>query len=75
MFFSWCSICSKDLAKRTSLDKILKDMAYKITINPRYDGYQRGLASMVYKYFIEKEGSVASVNEELPQELHKPAIK
>ena len=75
MFFSWCSICSKDLAKRTSLDKIFKDRAYEIAINTRCDGYQRGLASMVYKYFIEKEGSVASVNEELPQELLKPAIK
>ena len=39
---------SKDLAKRTVSDMANKDRAYKITINPKYDGYQRGLASMVF---------------------------
>ena len=39
---------SKDLAKRTQPDKILRDKAFKITSGPKYDGYQRGLASMVY---------------------------
>ena len=42
---------SKDLAKRTVSDKILKDRAYVIARNHNYDGYQRGLASMVYKFF------------------------
>ena len=38
---------SKDLAKRTQSDKILKDKAFKIASDPKYDGYQKGLASMV----------------------------
>ena len=42
---------SKDLAKRTQSDKVLKDKAFKIASDPKYDGYQRGLASMVYKFF------------------------
>ena len=42
---------SKDLAKRTISDKILKNKAYEIAINPKYDGHQRRLASMVYKFF------------------------
>ena len=66
---------SKDLAKRTISDKIMKDRAYKIAINPRYDGYQRGLASMVFKVLDKKKGSGAiatskagaSANEELAQ--------
>ena len=42
---------TKDLVKRTESDKILKDKAFKIASNPKYDGYQRGLASMVYKFY------------------------
>ena len=55
----------------------MKDRAYEIVINPKYDGYQRELASMVYKFFDKKTvlGVKASVNEELAQELHKPVIK
>ena len=41
---------SKDLIKRTLSDKVLKDKAFKIASNPIYDGYQRGLASLVYKF-------------------------
>ena len=44
----------KDLAKRTASDKILRDKAFNIAKNPKYDGYQRGLASMVYKFFDKK---------------------
>ena len=44
----------KDLAKRTASDKILGDKAFNIAKNPKYDGYQRGLPSMVYKFFDEK---------------------
>ena len=68
---------SKDLAKTTISDKILKDRAYEIAINPKYDGYQRVLANMMYKFFDKKTGSGAgaSVNEELAQELHKPVIQ
>ena len=42
---------SKDLVKRTQSDTVLRDKAFKIASNPKYDGYQRGLASMVYKCF------------------------
>ena len=66
---------SKDLAKRTIADKILKNRAYGIAKNPKYDGYRRGLASIVCKFFDKKTGFGASVNEELPQELYKPLIK
>ena len=44
---------SKDLVKRTQSDKVLKNKAFKIASNPKYDGHQRGLASMVYKFLIK----------------------
>ena len=65
---------SKDLAKRTISDKILKDRAYEIARNSNYDGYQRALGNMVYKFFDKKTGSEIGVNEQLAEELHKPAI-
>ena len=70
---------SKDLAKRTVADKILKNKAFDIAKDPKYDGYQRGLASMVYKFFDSKvSGSGAKLmlqNEQLANELHKPIIR
>ena len=42
---------SNTLAKRTQSDKVLKEKAFKIASDPKHDGYQRGLASMVYKFF------------------------
>ena len=45
---------SKDLAKRLQSDKVLRDKAFKIASDPKYDGYQRELASMVYKFFNKK---------------------
>ena len=42
---------SKDLIKRTQLDKVLKDKAFKIASDPKHDGYQKGLASVVHKFF------------------------
>ena len=45
----------KDLAKRTDSDKVLRDKTSYIAKNPKYDGYQRGLASLVYKHFDKKE--------------------
>ena len=42
---------SKDLAKRTQPDKGFRDKAFKVAIDPKYDDYQRGLASMVYKWY------------------------
>ena len=44
----------KDLINRIKSDKVLRDKAYNIASNPKYDGYQRGLASMVYKFFDKK---------------------
>ena len=44
---------SKDLVKRTQSDKVLKDKAFKIASDPKYDGYQRGLASVVLSFLIK----------------------
>ena len=62
----------KDLAKRTISEKILKDRAYEIAGNQKYDEYQRALASMVYRFFDKKTRLGMSVNEQLDEELHKP---
>ena len=37
----------KDLARRAATDKVLRNKAFNIAKDPKYDGYQRGLASMV----------------------------
>ena len=70
----------KDLKRRTSSDKVLRAKAFNIAKNPKYDRYQRGLASMVYKFFDKKlTGSGVSTevkyNEQLAKELHKAIIK
>ena len=44
----------KDLTRRRSSDKILRDKAFNVAKNPKYDGYKRGLASVVYKFFDQK---------------------
>ena len=54
---------SKDLVKRTQSDKVLKDKAFRIASDPNYDGYQRGLASMVYKFFDKKSSGSVIANE------------
>ena len=43
-----------DFINRTKSDKVLRRKAYNIASNPEYDGYQRGLVSMVYKFFDKK---------------------
>ena len=53
----------KDLKRRTQSDKVLKDKAFAIASNPKYDGYQRGLASMVYKFFDKKSKGSGIKNE------------
>ena len=73
----------KDLKRRTAADNVLRDKAFNIAKNPEYDGYQRGLASMVYKFFDKKTiGSGVTLpnksipqNEQLAEELHKPEVK
>ena len=82
---------SKDLTKRTVADKILKNKAFDIVKDPKYDGYQRELAPMVYKCFDSKVASpdkksvgsgakhvntkITPQNEQLAVELHKPTIR
>ena len=44
----------KDLKRRTASDNILRDKAFNIAKSPKYDMYQRGLASIVYKFFDKK---------------------
>ena len=70
---------NKDLINRTRADKVLRDKAYDIASNPEHDGYQRGLASMVYKFFDKKTmgSGAAEPNEnlKLADELHKPIIR
>ena len=74
---------SKDLTKRTVADKILRNRAFNIAKDKKYDGYQSGLATMVYKFFEKKSaGSGAKhintkltpQNQQLAEELHKPSI-
>ena len=75
---------SKDLVKRTQSDKVLKEKAFKIASNPKYDGYQRGLASTICKFFERKfvslnkssgSGVVNEPNYQLANELHKLVIR
>ena len=75
---------SKDLIKRTVADKILKNRAFNIAKDPKYDGYQRGLASMVYKFFDKKSSGsgakhvntkITPQNEQLADEPYKPIIR
>ena len=77
----------KDLKRRTAANEVLRDKAFNIAKNPKYDGYQRGLASMVYKFFDKKtKGSGVTLanksaiksmpqNEQLAEELHKLIIR
>ena len=48
----------KDLINRTKSEKVLRDNTYDIASNPEYDGYQKGLASMVYKFLIKSPWEV-----------------
>ena len=69
---------SKDLAKRTESDKFLRDKTFKIASHSEYDGYQRGLASMVHKFFYKKSsgsGIDAEPNYQLASELHRQVFR
>ena len=74
----------KDLINRTKSDKVLRDKAYDIANNPEYDGYQRGLASMVYKFFDKKstgsgfkklKNTTKRSSSILADELRKPIVR
>ena len=75
---------TNDLVKRSQSDKVLKDKAFKIANDPKYDGYQRGIASMIYKFFDKKfallnkssgSGMVNEPNYQLADEFHKPILR
>ena len=69
---------SKDLVKRTQSDKVLRDKAFEIASDLKYDGYQRGLASMVYNFFDKKSsrcGVTSMTNYQLANELQRQIIK
>ena len=78
----------KDLTKSTAADKVLRDKAFNIANDPKYDEYQRGLTTMVYNFFDKKtKGSGVTTaanksaikfipqNEQLPEEFHKLITK
>ena len=68
----------KDLARRTALDRVLHNKAFSIVKNPKYDGYQRGLGSMVYKFFDKissGSGFAIKQNQQLAEEFFKPIIR
>ena len=52
----------KDSARRTASDKVLRDTAFNLPKNPKYDGYQRGLASMIYTFFEKKSPLYFQIN-------------
>ena len=69
---------AKDLVRRTESDKVLRDKAFKIANDPKYDGYQGDLASMVYTFFDKKSRGSVITNEpnyQLADELYKPIIR
>ena len=65
----------KDLINRTKSNKFLRDKAYDITSNPEYDGYQRGLASMVYKFFDKKATAEPSAKHVMGSGIKKDTTK
>ena len=69
---------SKDLAKRTQSDRILRDKVFKIASDPKYNGYQRGLTSMVYKFFDKtssESGIATELNYHLANERQRQIIR
>ena len=69
---------AKDSVRKTQSDRILRDKAFNIASDSKYDGYQRDLASMVYKIFHRKSSGSGIINEanyQLADELHKPIIR
>ena len=70
----------KNVSKRTTSDKILYNKEFNITKNPKYYGYQRGLSSLIYKFFDKKSPGCGftmeiMLNQQFAKELHKPIIR
>ena len=64
------------MTRKTQSDKVLKDKAFSIANNPKYDGYQRSLAAMVYKFFDKKlKGAGIKENQQLANEFHEQIIR
>ena len=55
----------QDLARKKASDKVFRDRGFNIGRNPKYDGYQRGLTSMVYKFFDKKSAGSGVTNNEI----------
>ena len=69
---------SKDWTKITQSGKVLRDKAFKIASDSKFDGYQRRLASMVYTFFNKRysgSGVDAEPNYQFVKELHKQIIR
>ena len=69
---------SKELVKRTQSDKGLRHKAFEVESDPKYAGHQRGLPSIIYKFFDKKSsgsGIAIELNYQLAKELHKPIIR
>ena len=73
----------EDLPTRTASDKVLHNKAFGIAIHPWYDGYQRRVASMIYKFFDKKSKGITthrrtwinSEDQQLVHKLHRPIAK
>ena len=68
----------KDLNKRTQSDNVLRDKAFEIVSKSKFYGYQRDLASMVFKFFDKTskgKGVNFVLNQQPANELHKPIIR
>ena len=69
----------EDLARKTAADKALREKAFNIAKYPKYDGYQRGLASMLYRFFDKKTAGSGiksmTQDQQLAEELPKPIIR
>ena len=78
MIYDMASGKYKYLDKRTQPDNVLTDKAFKIASNPKYDGSQGRLASMVHKVFDKKpkgRGIKSMSNQQLADQIHKPINK
>ena len=76
----WIMDTLKKLPRRAASDKILRDKVFNIAKNIKHDRYQKGLASMVYKFFDQRTsgGTVKNENisnKKLSEKLHKPIIR
>ena len=84
MFSTWYGLWwTKDLTKRTLLDKVSRNKAFEIESNSKYDGYQRGITSMEYNFFdkISRGSGVATLpnkympNYQLANKLYRQIIR